>query len=225
MQTNKVQFKLIDQVSEWNEIISNDQYIVHSVNFSELNPDMLQVFYSNAKESHFGGLNTNVALAAFVTCHARIHLYKELEKLGDRVLYFDTYSIIFSAKDGDYVPALGDYLGQFTNEINPKEGNYIDEFVSGGPKNYAFKLDTGVTHCTVRGFTLNHLASLKITFDSIKNIVRNDQQAKISTEQLKFITSKKTWSVMTKTEKKEYGMVYDKRILHEDLTTLPFGFN
>ncbi len=34
--------------------------------------------------------NTNVVLAAYVTAHARLRLYKCLEQLQDRVLYFDT---------------------------------------------------------------------------------------------------------------------------------------
>ncbi|MCP3664717.1 MAG: hypothetical protein GY696_19865 [Gammaproteobacteria bacterium] len=34
--------------------------------------------------------NTNVVLAAYVTAHARLRLYTYLEKLQDRVLYFDT---------------------------------------------------------------------------------------------------------------------------------------
>ncbi len=34
--------------------------------------------------------NTNVVLAACVTAHARLRLYRCLEQLQDRVLYFDT---------------------------------------------------------------------------------------------------------------------------------------
>ncbi len=36
------------------------------------------------------GRNTNVVLAAYVTAHARLRLYRFLEELQDRVLYFDT---------------------------------------------------------------------------------------------------------------------------------------
>jgi hypothetical protein len=49
----------------------------------------------------------------------------------------------------------GEYLGDLTDEIDPKDGNYIVEFVSAGPKNYAYKTDKGVTKCTIKGFTLN----------------------------------------------------------------------
>ncbi len=119
-----------------------------------------------------GGLNTNVCVASFVTSYGRLRLYDEIDKLGKRVLYFDTDSIIFVSRDGEYEPKLGSYLGEFTNEIDPKDGEYIIEFVSAGPKNYAYKLNTGVTKCVVKGINLNHIASLTINYDSIKEIVR-----------------------------------------------------
>ncbi len=34
--------------------------------------------------------NTSIVTAAFVTAHARLRLYSIIEKLDDRVLYFDT---------------------------------------------------------------------------------------------------------------------------------------
>ena len=85
-------------------------------------------------------MKTNVILAAFVTAQARLHLYSELNKLNERVLYFDTDSIFFVTNAYDnYHPKLGDFLGQFTNEIDPREGTHITEFVSAGAKNYAYK--------------------------------------------------------------------------------------
>ena len=179
------------------------------------------VEYGLNKDFFIGNFKTNVVLAAFVTCHARLVLYSELEKLNERVLYFDTDSIIFVTRPGDYVPPTGNYLGDFKNEIS--EG-YIQEFVSAGPKNYAYRLNNGKTKCTIKGFTQNYLASLKITFDEIKHIVCEEQEKKIQVEQLKFKRNKKDQTVQTDVEMKKYGFVYDKRVLFEDLTTLPYGF-
>ena len=50
----------------------------------------MQVFYSHNKNQFEGGIKTNVAVAAFVTSQARLHLYKEYEKIEKRVLYSDT---------------------------------------------------------------------------------------------------------------------------------------
>ena len=145
-----------------------------------------------------------------------------MEKLDQRVLYCDTDSIIYISRPGEYEPQLGNYLGQFTNEI--ENGLHIEEFVSAGPKNYAYKLNNGKTHCTIKGFTQNHLTSLQLTYDAIKDIVCENQDKKITVDQMKFVKNKKEWNIKTKIEKKNYGFVYDKRVLFEDLTTLPFGF-
>ena len=99
----------------------------------------------------------NVVIAAFVTCIARLKLFDELDKLGERVLYYDTDSIIFvtdqdrAAAEADqaqgaaaqarvldeyYIPKTGSFLGELTNELQQDE--FIIEFASGGLKNYAF---------------------------------------------------------------------------------------
>ena len=77
-----------------------------------------------------------MCIAAFVTCHARLKLLSELNRLQERVLYFDTDSIIFLSKKNFYEPELGDFLGELTNEISSKDGSFISEFISAGPKKY-----------------------------------------------------------------------------------------
>jgi len=58
-----------------------------------------------------------------------LRLYEALELLGERVLYFDTDSVIYLEQEGQPNPVLGDYLGEFTSELDPDD--YIEEFVSG----------------------------------------------------------------------------------------------
>ena len=73
-----------------------------------------------------------------------MHLYAFLDRLGERALYCDTESVIFVQKDAE--PPLierGDFLGDMTSELKGSE--FISEFVSGGPKNYAYKLCDSVT--------------------------------------------------------------------------------
>ena len=223
MRTNKTQHKFITKPAEWFMMLADNQYVIEMVDFSHEN--VLQVYYSKRDEFDYGSSNTNVVLAAFVTSQGRLSLYKELEKLDTRVLYMDTDSIFFTCKDGEYEPSLGNYLGEFTNEIDPKEGSHITTFVSAGAKNYAYELDTGKTKCTVKGFTLNNIASLKLNYASIKDLVLNNPANKITVPQLKFDRNKKSWDVTTNIINKLYGFVYDKRILFNDLTTLPFGYS
>lgn len=53
---------------------------------------------------------TNIFIAAFTTCWARLKLYDVLHMLDTRVLYFDTDSVIF-VRPGDVELEIGPYLG------------------------------------------------------------------------------------------------------------------
>ena len=203
-------------------MLLDDQYTIHNVYF--INESVCQVFYSVNNMFNLGSNDCNVVIAAFVTCQARLKLYRELFKLGDRVLYFDTDSIFFVSRPNEYEPKLGAFLGEFTNEIDSDEGNFIEEFISAGPKNYSYKLDTGISHCTVKGININHVTSTKLNFDTIKKIVCGDQNEKISVDQMRFTRDKKDWSISNSTFLKDYRFVYDKRVIKENLTTLPYGF-
>ncbi|WAQ94993.1 hypothetical protein MAR_007464, partial [Mya arenaria] len=62
---------------------------------------------------------------------ARLKLYIHLKPFGNRVLYCDTDSIVFTSTPGQWEPQLGDYLGDLTDEVS---NNAITAFVTGGPK-------------------------------------------------------------------------------------------
>ena len=73
-----------------------------------------------------------------------MHLYDYPDRLSERVLYCDTDSFIFVQKDGELpLVECGDALRDMTSKLKGIE--YISEFVSGGPKNYAYKLCDSVT--------------------------------------------------------------------------------
>jgi len=61
-----------------------------------------------------------------------------------------------------------------TSEL--RTSDYISEFVSGGPKNYAYRvIDTGIggatTVCKVRGITLNYSAKQLVNFNLIRDMI------------------------------------------------------
>ena len=79
--------------------------------------------------------------------------------------------MVYTSRPGEWKPELGDYLGDLTDEV---PDNRIIEFVTGGTKNYAYKIarpdkDGNTTICKVRGITLNYKNSLTINFDTIKD--------------------------------------------------------
>lgn len=61
--------------------------------------------------------HTNIFLASFTTCWARLKLYELLDRLQTRFLYWDTDSVIFTSREGEWQPLVGDYLGEQTNEL------------------------------------------------------------------------------------------------------------
>ena len=93
--------------------------------------------------------NTNAVIAAFTIAHARLKLYSGLKRLDRRVLYFDTDSVVFFNRDGEWEPPTGSYLGDLTDEL---DGSHITTFTSGGPKNYGYETRCGKTICKVRGY-------------------------------------------------------------------------
>ena len=181
--------------------------------------------------------NTNVLISAFCTCWARLELWNIMNSLGNRVLYHDTDSIIFSVSDNDsYIPELGDYLGQLTNELSCKEigcrgcdeGHWKTEFVSCGPKNNSFKLNSGQIMCKVRGFSLNYRNSQIVNFQSMKDTLfawkkgENVDQVTVTTE----ICRHKCENPMVYTRQvaKKYNVVYNKRRVLDNFTTVPYGY-
>ena len=222
LNSNTTQHKLITECADLYELFLDNQYVVKDVNF--LNENVSQAFFTKNEEMHEGSVDTNVIIAAFVTCYARLKLLKLLTKLGKRVLYFDTDSVIFVSVSGLWETELGDYLGDLTNEIDGDD--YIVEGVFPGPKNYAFITKKNKTVCKVKGFSLNYKADQMVNFEAMKNMILNElgQDFHLTVEQSVITRNKKNWNICSGIVSKIYSHVYDKRIINNDLTTYPYGF-
>ena len=188
--------------------------------FHIINEHLIELEYTHQKEFIPENFQTNVVLASFTTCWARLKLLTSLEKIGNRVLYYDTDSIIYISRPGEYDPPLGDYLGEFTDEL---EGDSILEFLSAGAKNYALNLKSGRTIVKVRGFTLNHTNSQLITFESMKNIIDNKDHH-ITTVNQKICRDKRKRKLYNREEEKKYRKVFTKRRVLNNYYTVPFGY-
>ena len=201
-----------------------------------MNKDIIQLEYTDTEDFEPQSFKTNVTIAAFCTSWARLKLWSVMNRLGERVLYHDTDSIIFSVKEGEYSPPLGPYLGQLTDELSCKElgckkesceGHWVEEFVSCGPKNYSFKVNTGEVVCKVKGFSLNYNASLVLNFESMKEALlawKMNKPKELITVKTELQRSKIKREVTNRVVAKHYGVVYDKRVVRPDFTTVPFGY-
>jgi hypothetical protein len=122
------------------------------------------------------------------------------------------------------------------SELVPSE--YIQEFVNGGPKNYAYKIinkTTGKykTVCKVRGFTLNYSAKHLVNFDVIRNMILNPEdndtvtvrtEKKIKRKRNTCEGERACTQIVTEPEDKKYRVCFTKRRRLNDNTSIPFGY-
>ena len=113
-------------------------------------------------------------------------------------------------------------MGQLKDET---KGVPITCFVSAGPKNYSYQLEDGTEVCKIRGFTLNHRCALVLNFDSMRELVITpaNRDGVIEVEE-PYKIIRKGGHIFTEPQTKTYRMVYNKRRLLDDLSTLPFGW-
>ena len=91
--SNMSQTNYITEVSEFYEILLDDK--LDNKNFQFINDDMVQMTYNFKDQFVNNSKNANIYIACFTTSHARLMLYDKLDYLQEKVLYFDTDSIIY----------------------------------------------------------------------------------------------------------------------------------
>jgi len=157
-------------------------------------------------------------------------LYEALELLGERVLYYDTDSVIYLEEPGQPNSALGDYLGEFTTELD--DDDYIVEFVSGGPKNYGYATKKDKVECKVRGFRLNSEGKTQLNYnvkrqnvlDEIQKPLQKPCQTQV-VNSYQIVRNAKKYKLETQPGYKYYQLVYDKRVVDPiSFQTYPYGY-
>ena len=151
----------IDDPQKFFDYLTSDEIVVLD---ADLVSDDMEIRYEFGENFVQADPKTNVVIAAFTTAYARLQLYEELDMLGERVLYYDTDSVIYLTQPGLAEPRLGNYIGDLTDELG---GEHITVFASGGPKNYGYKTNGGKTEVKVRGITLDCTARQKVNFESM----------------------------------------------------------
>jgi hypothetical protein len=205
----------------------------------------------NTKYDRNRAMRTNLTLASFVTSWGALILWGEMNKLGDRVLYHDTDSIIYEHNPNLYNIPEGKYLGEWEDETG---GAPIVKFVSIGPKTYSYaylgseesltdeNLDRHtessndiwinekkktikplVYKSKCKGFTLNAYNSMQINFNSMQQLLLGTRDRLQSTN-LQF-----SWSmyngIRSYYENKYMAFTYDKGVIDKrDFKVYPYGY-
>ena len=125
-------------------------------------------------------------------------------------------------------------LGKFKDELLTDYGHdvYITEFVSGGPKNYAYKLNNGKIIEKIKGVTLNHENSKKLKFENVKKFILDNvnglERKPRITSHNQFVKNPNDKTITIKTIDKNYNFGFDKfeisKISENIIDTLPFGY-
>ena len=216
------------RVTEPKELFNYLQSDVYEVRDAQMvNDETIEIQYTEKEGFIQQNDKVNIVIAAFTTAYARLKLYDLLDLLQERVLYYDTDSVIYIHQPGKPDPPLGKHLGDLTDELDA--GDYITAFVSGGPKNYAYETNNGKAETRIRGITLNYDASKTINVDVMRHLVDLYVDCHIQDKLTvdiphKITRDKKEMNIVTKRTKKDYRIVYNKRVVKENYETVPYGY-
>lgn len=204
-------------------ILNNDKIDV--IDFEEMTSDCIFIQYKDGETDNLHLNNSNPAIASYTSSQARLKLYDAMQKLGTKVLYHDTDSLIYKG-DKALIPESTE-IGCWELETELKE------FVSIGAKSYAYKDINDKIHVKSKGFNVEW-----VKFDDYKEII--DEEFKIKSESKNICERKKLQKKylddfhMKRTSKgitnisliKKLSYVYDKRDIDlNDMTkTYPKGF-
>ena len=201
---------------------------IHSVRICS--EAVMELTVTKNEEEYQRGFKQNVFIAVFTTSLARLKLYEALDVLKERVLYYDTDSVIYKTQAGQEKLPLGDYLGQFTDET---DGDPIVEFCSGGAKNYGYLTRGGKVGCKVRGFTLNYETKQVLNYETMKENILKELDEPLEHARKTTITipdyferNQVSKKIKLTERTKKYQSVFDKRVIDPvTRSSTPYGYN
>lgn len=122
-------------------------------------------------------------------------------------------------------------MGDLTDELEGYGlGSFIEKFVSGGPKFYAYRVravdDSTHDTCKLKGFQKTYENSLKINFNTIVDLVNKfneNKEEKITVNNLNFRRTE-MHDVYIRKEEKTCSIVLKKRRFVGESESYPFGY-
>src|SRR5258706_3167306 len=240
LNNNKCKIKVLNYYKDWLAIGMDASNKILS--FRSINDHKMYVNFKKQDGYEEENARGNCVIGAFVTCWARLALYSELEKLNERILYFDTNSIVYTYKQGEYQPRLGSILGEWQDEIAEKYGSEIeiDEFTATGPKSYSLKLSNNESIIRMKGMHQNRsnvrIISHKVLKDFVKytyNYSSRDQSKYVNNPivvpiNMNLKRDKYNGDIYKVPTKKVFSFKYTKRmklcVSNNPFITYPYGY-
>ncbi|KAJ8938051.1 hypothetical protein NQ318_013959 [Aromia moschata] len=119
------------------------------------------------EEAYDSLATVNVVIAAYVTTQVHLKLYSYLELLGGKVLYYDTDSVIYIARDKSRV--------RCSNGRVPRRNYRRFRIIRARVFSTRDKEERVV--CKVKGISLNYAASQLVNFEIIKSMILEPMSA------------------------------------------------
>ena len=205
------QCKYVTDINEFYQVVLDDT--IGNLNMNFITDDMVQMSYTYRDQFVDNSYNTNIYVACFTTSSARLMLYEKLDYLNEKVLYFDTDSIIYIEPKNSNLIETGDMLGDLTDEL---DGESINSFLYGHNRQ----------KCVIKGFRLNHENSQILNHANMIKIVTNEIKELTLVNENKITRQNK--QIVNKYDEKVYSFGYDKRtikhISESCIETYPYGY-
>ena len=207
--------------------MESDQHEIRYV--SCLDENWVEVHYGAKDECEELNVDTNVFIAAFTTCWARLRLYEALELLGKQIFYYDTESVLYVHRSDRPDVNLGTHLVEFTNKL--KTGQCIAEFCSDGPKHYGYRCNDEKMECKVKGHSLNVEGMAQLNYEEVRQNNLGELQHPLETtrktricQARKIIRKFKQYEIRTQPAHKDYQLVFNKQVSGQRERWLRFFF-
>jgi hypothetical protein len=221
--TNPVQSKIVSSIVEVLDLL--DKKIVQDM-YNVGEGDMTEILYTEKDviEGERESFQTNMALAAFTTAHARLRLYEALETVGENALYCDTDSVVYlQTTDKPLIP-LGDCLGEWTDEVG---GEIITGFVALAPKTYSYRTTKGTECVKAKGFRIHGISKSVLNYDNYVKLLKNEEGAQGTVIDPVFITRDKYRKELVNVynrKKRLRSTLHQKGNIQKDNRIYPFGY-
>ncbi len=93
--SNQTMSKICFEPKEFYSMVGNKRMEITDMFLCPTNPNCIEFLYHEKETTAEQPHNTNVYIACFTTCWARMKLYDLLEQLGRHVMYYDTDSVVY----------------------------------------------------------------------------------------------------------------------------------
>ena len=205
----------IDDPPKFFHYLTSDEVIVVDANL--VSDDIMEIQYEYGENFVEANPNTNVIIAAFTTAYARLQLCDELDMLGLGRLSYAT---------GSTRTSFGKLYRRSHRRIG-RRPHY--RFCFGRTEKLLLQNQPGKTEIKVRGITLDCTARQKVNFKVLCALVFLHAECGVTgkaTVDIPFRISRntKTKEIQTKRMKKDYKIVYNKRVITQNYKTLPYGY-